>query len=64
MGSAHLFLGWISDSADHPVELIPHSLGSDSSSRRFEVLHVKVSHKRCMGKDAERLVRSKVSVKR
>ena len=37
--SAHLFLGWISDTGDHPVELIPHGLGSDSSGRRLEVLH-------------------------
>ena len=36
--SAHLFLGWISDTADHPVELIPHGFGSNSRGRRLEIL--------------------------
>jgi hypothetical protein len=37
---AHLFSGRVRDTIDHVVELIPHSLGCNTSSGRTEVLCV------------------------
>ncbi len=49
LGGHHLLLERLLDLSDHPVELIAHGLGRNTSRSALEVLHTEMRRKRRLG---------------